>query len=289
MALGDRRYKFTKAAFGLANYKNEKDILKFSFGYTDYHKLVAAGTATYVGSAIASSSSVVTIVTSGLTQPDVPRVLTITPTGTTANVATMSVVVTGTNVEGKVITDSFAFAATASTATTGKAAFKSITSVTIPKQNGSGVTFSIGTTNQLGLNHRLMTGQFGMRVIIDNGTSTLGSGGGINAVRSHSFDAAPTVVTNNRYIELNNITPVTTPNGTYAFRIAYYLSNWNLDGQEGYEQYFTSTSTSSSTTSTSTTTSNTTSTSTSTSISSTSTSSTSSSTSSTSTSTTTLP
>lgn len=286
--IGDRRYKWTKASFGLFNFKNEKDVLKFAFGYTDYHRLVATASTTAVMTATAGKITAQTI-TTGLTNPDVPRVLTVTSTGSAGSVGNNNVIVTGTNVEGKVITDTFTFAGNITTVT-GTVAFRRVTSVLIPAEPGTGANFSVGTSAILGLNHRLMPNQWGMRVILDPGTAAGNVTPGLNKVDTHFFDSQPTVVTNSALVERNTVQPVTAPNGTNAIRVLYYSWNWSLDNQEGYEQYFTTTSTSTSSTSTSTTLSNTTtSTSTSTSISSTSTSSTSSSTSSTSTSTTTVP
>jgi hypothetical protein len=74
------------------------------------------------------ASAAVTAVTSFAHQPDVPRNLTITPGSTTANVEACTVTVTGTNILGRTITEDFAFADNASSATTGSKAFKTVTS-----------------------------------------------------------------------------------------------------------------------------------------------------------------
>lgn len=283
--IGDRRYKLSKMAFGLNNYRYEKNILKFSFGYTDYHRVPANANTTVVVNAAASSATAATTVTTGITNPDVPRVLSVTPGGTASSISTSTVTVTGTNVEGKVITDVFNITAGSTATVNGTKAFKTVTSVLIPKQIAGGATFSVGTLNLLGLYHRLPSGLFGIRVILDT-TPAVG-----NELDIHTFDAQPTVTSHTSLLEQNYIQPVTAPNGTIAFRIAYYYTTWSLDDTEGKENYFTSTSTSSTSSSTSTTTITTSTSSTSSSISSTSASSTSTSlsTSSTSTSTTTLP
>ncbi len=92
-----------------------------------------------------------TTVTTFAAQPDTPRNLIITPTGTTADVAAGDVVVTGTNVLDEVITESFTFLANASTVTVGAKAFKSVTSILIHAQDGAGATWDVGVGDELGL------------------------------------------------------------------------------------------------------------------------------------------
>jgi len=101
--------------------------------------------------AVTTSASVITTVTTFLAQPDVTRNITVTPGGTTADVAAGNVVVTGTNYNDKVITESLAFLANASTATAGLSAFKTVTSVVFPVQDGAAATFTIGVGDVLGL------------------------------------------------------------------------------------------------------------------------------------------
>ena len=90
-------------------------------------------------------------VTTFLAQPDVPRTLSITPGGTTADVAASTVTVNGTNIFGKTISEGFAFAANASTATNGTKAFKTVTSIVFPTQDGDAATFNVGVLDALGL------------------------------------------------------------------------------------------------------------------------------------------
>ena len=99
----------------------------------------------------ASASDEVTVVTEFLAQPPYPRNLIITPGGTTADVKAGSITVTGTNIKNEVISEDFAFLADASTATVGAKAFKTVTSVSIPAQDGAGATFDVGFGDKLGL------------------------------------------------------------------------------------------------------------------------------------------
>lgn len=114
-----------------------------------------------------NTSAAAVLVSSGFTQPDVPRAISITPGGTTADVAACTITVTGKNIQNQTISDTFAFAANASTVTTGTKAFKSITSVSFPaacEDSPFGATWDVDTTDKLGLRrcmdkagHALMT------------------------------------------------------------------------------------------------------------------------------------
>ena len=112
----------------------------------------ALGTSTAVLAATASVTS--SNVTTGITSPDVPRNVTATPGGTTANVTAVSVVVTGTDIEGQVLTETLpAFTAASSSAVTGSKAFATVTSIAIPAV-GSATTVAIGLGSKLGLPFR---------------------------------------------------------------------------------------------------------------------------------------
>lgn len=257
-----------------------KNLYSNSFGYTEYQKAIAAASATAVLSSTTLSASADTTVTTGITNPDVPRALSVTVGGTASSVNTGAVVITGTNVEGKVITERFIMTIATTGVINGVKAFKEVTSVTAPKQAGSGVTITVGTQNILGVNHRLFRNNTTVKVYTQ--ASVYGA---------LTLQSAPTVVANEVDLELNTVLPATTPNGSLQFTIAYSYDNWALAPVNDQPEYSTTTSTSSTSSSTSTTTitTSTSSTSTSSTSSSISTSSTSSSTSSTSTSTTTTP
>jgi len=109
----------------------------------------ALGTATAVLAATASAAA--STVTTGITRPDVPRCLTATPGGTAANVLAVSVIINGTDITGKVISETLpAFTAGALTAVTGVKAFKTVTSIALPIV-GAATTVAIGTSANLGL------------------------------------------------------------------------------------------------------------------------------------------
>jgi hypothetical protein len=114
----------------------------------------AAGTTDVLSGHAGATSAAAATVTSFVAQPDVPRNLVITPGGTTTDVEECNVVVTGTNFFGQSITETFAFAANASSATTGSKAFKTVTSIAFPancESGGFAATWSVGYGEKLGL------------------------------------------------------------------------------------------------------------------------------------------
>lgn len=288
MAIGSRTYKWSRWATGLANSEaGLKQLYKTSFGYTDTKKKVAAGSATAILGSTATALTPQTITsTSSITQPDVPRALSVVIGGTASSILDSAIVITGLNVEGKTITESFQTTAAGTGTINGSKAFAKVTSVTIPAQAGTAGTVTVGTQNKLGVFHRLFPSNTTVKVI------SYTTVGGFTGSAAPTIQGAPTVVANEGLVELNLVTPATTPDGTTFLVIAYQYDRWSLGDVNDQPSYFTSTSTSTSSTSTSTTTTPATSTSTSstsTSSTSSSTSSTSTSTSSTSTSTTTTP
>lgn len=277
MAISDNTYPWaSRRSLGTLNYRN---LYSISFGYTETKKKVAAGTSTAILGATAGASTS-QVITAGITQPDVPRALSLTVGGSAAGVQQSSVVVTGTNVEGKVITESFVTTQGATGVVNGLKAFKSVTNVAIPAQVGTSATFAVGTQNVLGSNHRFFKNNTTVKVY----SATAHKG-------ALTLQGVPTITANENQIELNTVQPLTAPNGSTFLIICYVFDNWSLAPFQDQPEYSTTTSTSSTSTSTSTTTitTSTSSTSVSTSSTSSSVSSTSISTSSTSSSTTTAP
>jgi hypothetical protein len=99
----------------------------------------------------ATSATLVTTISTFTLQPDVPRNIVITTGGTTADCKLATVVVNGTNFFGAAISENFAITDNQAGATTGAKAFKTVTSVVIPAQDGAGCTYSVGTGAKLGL------------------------------------------------------------------------------------------------------------------------------------------
>lgn len=92
------------------------------------------------------------VLTSGITNPAVPRNITATAGGTAADVKAIQVIVTGTDAQGDEITETLpAFTVNTTGTVTGNKAFATVTSITIPAHDGTGATTSIGTGAKLGL------------------------------------------------------------------------------------------------------------------------------------------
>lgn len=149
----------------------------------------AAASTTAVHAAVTDNGSQ-QLVTTGITQPDVPRNITATAGGTSADVKAVQVIVAGTNSEGVSITETLpAFTVNTTGTVTGSKAFKTVTSITIPAHDGTGATTAIGTGSKLGVGQRLTR----------------------NSVQNAYFGGtkegtAPTVATSSSAVESNTVT-----------------------------------------------------------------------------------
>lgn len=108
------------------------------------------------------------VITTGITQPSVPRNLTATTDGTATDIKAVSVIVTGTNYLNEVITETLPiFTVNTKTTVIGSKAFKTITSILIPAHDGTGATVSIGTGAKLGLWNKLTHNTI-LKTVFDN-------------------------------------------------------------------------------------------------------------------------
>lgn len=223
-----------------------RHAIQHAFGYTHITKKVSAATAGAVMASTNGSASNQTI-TTGLTNPDVPRVLAVTLGG--SGFSADSVVISGTNVEGKKITDTIVY--TSSTGqVVGLLVFKTVTSVLLKGTLGASATVTVDTTNQLGLVHRLAPGHATAIVVQDNlldrVTSARTNMPILQAAPSSSnFDA--------QFVEKNWLVPATAPDGT-TFLYMFYWQNAVVIApvKDDPQWYSTTTSTSTSSTSSST-------------------------------------
>ncbi len=110
-----------------------------------------AAAAGVVHAAITGSGSAVVNTTTAITNPPYPRNIVITPGGTTTDVAACDITVTGTNFKDEVITEALSFAANATAPTVGVKAFKTVTKISIPIQDGAGATFAVTFGDKIGL------------------------------------------------------------------------------------------------------------------------------------------
>lgn len=96
------------------------------------------------------------VVTTGITNPDVPRNITATAGGTAGDIKAVAVTVTGTNAQGETITEELpAFTVDTAGTVVGNKAFATVTSYSIPAMDGTGATVAIGTGAKLGIGDRL--------------------------------------------------------------------------------------------------------------------------------------
>ena len=233
--IGDRTYRWAwKQATGTLRYKN---LIQHTAGYTETHKKVAAASTTAVHAAFNSVAAGQTVDT-GFTNPDVPRNITLTFGGTTNDIAAGTYTVYGTNIEGKAIGEDFTVADNQTGTLTGNKAFKTVTSIRQAAADSTGATIAIGYGAKLGLNHRLEPNKTTIVVFQDDAIDG----------NNPTVQATPSASTlHGTVVELNTVTPATTPNGTTFLTIAYWYHNLVAGSLNDNPLYGTSTSTSSST------------------------------------------
>lgn len=151
----------------------------------------AAPSAAAVHAAITLAAGTTTTVTTAISNPDVPRNVTIT--GNAAGI-TGNVVITGTNFEDQVITETIVASGTSTVV--GNKAFKTVTQIVVPQQNAGGDTISIGSGAKLGLQDRISLDSI-FRAYL-------------NGVKEAT---APTVAADASNIESNTVTLNSTLNG----------------------------------------------------------------------------
>lgn len=96
------------------------------------------------------------VITTFAKQPDWPRNIVVTVAASTAgDVAAGDIVVTGLNFAGEEITETHAVTADTPATFTGAIAFKEVTSVTVPVQDGASVTIDVGWGKVFGIPYLL--------------------------------------------------------------------------------------------------------------------------------------
>lgn len=177
-------------------------------GYAFRNKWVdpIVGSATALKALTATSASVTTVITP-TSQPDVARKISVTPGGTTGDVKAGNITVTGTDIRGKAISEDLTFAADASTKQVTTKAFKTVTNISVPAQDGAGATFSIGTENALGLD-RCMSEAAVLDTFVDGVRET----------------TAATVTYDPNDVAKNTISPNTAPNGSRDISVIFFAT-----------------------------------------------------------------
>lgn len=115
------------------------------FNIVSYRIVPALASTTAIHAAITQPTSGTTVVTTEITNPDVPRLLTIV--GNQATV-TGSVVIVGTDINDAALTDTIVSSGTSTVAST--KAFKTVTSITIPTRGAASDSIAIGTSAKVG-------------------------------------------------------------------------------------------------------------------------------------------
>jgi hypothetical protein len=167
----------TANAYVKPNYNDIKLPNQRVLEFQDFGEPIAASSTTILeaNAGTASTSASVTV-TSFKAQPDVPRNLVVSPGGTTTDIESCVIVVAGTNILGRSVSETFTFSANQSSDVTGAKAFKTVASVTYPVdcESGSfGATWSIGGGEKLGLRRCLdYAGYWGWSLVAGSYEST---------------------------------------------------------------------------------------------------------------------
>lgn len=108
-----------------------------------------------VHAAITSTASQ-QVITTAISNPDVPRNITATAGGTATDIKAIQVIIEGTNYNDEPITETLpAFTVDTAGTVQGNKAFKTVTKITLPAHDGTGATTAIGFGEKLGLPYKL--------------------------------------------------------------------------------------------------------------------------------------
>lgn len=172
----------------------------------------AAGTADILSANTGPSSSAAATVTSFVAQPDVPRTIIITPGTSTGDVAECTITVSGTDILGATMSETFPFVADQSGARRGNKAFNTVTSVAWPANCEDApfvATWSIGYDESLGVK-RCMSNKGDVVHSLLNGDKE---------------GTAPTVLVDDDEVEKNVADFNGTMNGSNDF-VLYFFQNY---------------------------------------------------------------
>lgn len=178
---------------GAGSYLTGSQVLK----YTIPASLAVVASTTGVHAAITDTGEQ-QVVTTGITNPGVPRNVTATAGGTAGDIKAIQVVIAGTNMNDEAITETLsAFTVDTAGTVTGAKIFKTITSITVPAHDGTGATTAVGFGNKFGIPAKL--------------TFNTVLAAALNGVKEGT---APTVTVSSSVLESNGFTLNSTPNST---------------------------------------------------------------------------
>lgn len=207
--------RYTRHTFGDNGLMGNKQVVSVSFASTDLGKPSNASTTALLAATAVSSTGATTLTPTA--QPAVARNLTVTvAAGTAADIAAGNITVTGTNSEGATITETFAVTADTAGTLTGNKAFKSVTSASVPQQDGASVTVAIGTGAKFGTGFRTLASGAIIKVQVGFGSTRTLENASANAVSASA-------------VESNTITPTTTPDGATQMRVYVLNPTWHVE------------------------------------------------------------
>lgn len=105
--------------------------------------------------AVIAGKTTAQTITTDIVNPPYPRNITLDIGGTAGDVKAGDIVVNGTNFNNEPISETFTLINETDTDQIGTKAFKTITSITVPAQDGTGATFTFGFGEKLGLPYML--------------------------------------------------------------------------------------------------------------------------------------
>lgn len=191
-------------------FPSQKVIEKISWS-----DVLAANGSTILADVDGPTSGSSVSVTTGLGSLDFPRNLTIQPGGTTADVGSCTITVSGTDYNNDAISENFSFSANQTTAETGAKAFRSVTSVAFAascEDSPYSAIWSVGRGEILGLSR-----------CMDDAADWL-----IASVDGVKESTAPTITINNTIIESNTIDFNTAFDGSKDFKF-YFMQSYGCD------------------------------------------------------------
>jgi hypothetical protein len=159
--------------------------------------------------ATAAAAKTVTVF---LAQPDVARNITLTPGGTTGDIEAGTVVVTGINAKGQVISENFTLIENHSLPLTGSKAFLSVSSIQFPAESGTfAATWDVGVGDTLGFSKCLGGAGYVLAGLVDGADLT-----------------GMTLATSATALESNTVVPNPAANGTRQFDFLF-VQNFRCD------------------------------------------------------------
>jgi len=205
----------TRITIGANGANGKKSLISAALSSVDLGVPAAGAVATITAATAANASTTVTV-TPNLVLPT-PRNITITSTGTAADVKAAGVVVTGKTLEGKVLTETLTPTVDTLGTVVGTKIFHTVTSVAFPAQDGAGVLFSVGVGDRFGIGTRnLSVTQVRLvKKLVSTGVESL--------VTPASSNFSTTV------LEDNYVTLDVTANGLNQYYLYAFNYNWQLN------------------------------------------------------------